>query len=198
MKNLILDLDQTLISAERYRRDYLDAPTPKGTKRFVIPGTYVLVTRPHLKEFLDFAFANFAVSVWTAASKSYGLWILGHVFPREHRRKIRYFFFSYHTRASERVRAGHKDLSLLWTNYKLKEFSRENTFIVDDNEEVCAANGSQCIDIAPWYFTQPEKNSRIFSEIRTREKRFREKIFANSHAGEAGENVFARKILPKI
>lgn len=157
MKNLVLDLDQTLISTEHFKEEWLKRPPPRGTKRYVIPGTFVVVTRPHLREFLDYVFANFRVSVWTAASKSYGLWILRHVFPRVHRLKLRYFFFSYHTLASERRRGGHKDLSLLWETYGLPEFSRKNTVIVDDNDEVCRVNApNTCINVTPWYFDRED------------------------------------------
>ena len=71
MKNrlLILDLDECLFhsvyksefSSQSY--DYL-----KGSFE-ILDGMYRTMFRPHLQEFLEFAFENFDVAVWTAAAK---------------------------------------------------------------------------------------------------------------------------------
>ena len=39
-------------------------------------GTYIICERPHLSDFMDWLFKNFNVSVWTAASKDYALFII--------------------------------------------------------------------------------------------------------------------------
>jgi len=75
--NLLLDLDQTVISAET-----MEELGPKQKKRAELfraddmDGYYTVCSRPHLQQFLDYAFENFNVTVWTAASKDYALFII--------------------------------------------------------------------------------------------------------------------------
>ena len=50
--------------------------TPPFSPQEKKDGHYKVFERPGLQEFLDYLFANFNVSVWTAASKSYALFII--------------------------------------------------------------------------------------------------------------------------
>lgn len=71
---LILDLDNTLISAvhEAYVRDCLDYPSDF----MALDDTYHVNMRPHLHTFMEYAFSNWTVALWTAASMDYALVIL--------------------------------------------------------------------------------------------------------------------------
>jgi RNA polymerase II subunit A small phosphatase-like protein len=82
-KLLILDLDETLIHSETFPgSDYLD----EGTYDFsfaIDSGAwsssshhYYTRKRPFLDEFLEYAFSNFKVGVWTAADMDYASIIL--------------------------------------------------------------------------------------------------------------------------
>jgi hypothetical protein len=76
--NVVLDLDQTLVSAEDWNtQDF--KKYKKKAKKFQfhdMDGYYIVFERPNLQSFLDYLFANFNVSVWTAASKASRLGIL--------------------------------------------------------------------------------------------------------------------------
>lgn len=66
-KLLILDMDETLLhSATEYQLE--------GDYDFKISlgdGTYFVRKRPHLDKFLDYAFENFKVAIWTAGGEEY-------------------------------------------------------------------------------------------------------------------------------
>lgn len=59
---LILDIDETLLYADK-----------EGLERLAdfYVGNYRIYLRPHLQTFLDYAFENFDVAVWTSSSASY-------------------------------------------------------------------------------------------------------------------------------
>lgn len=128
--NCILDLDSTLIFSiahksepSRYNNlslEYVDSPY------------YRIYLRPNLDNFLDFVFENFNVSIWTAASQDYALFIIENILLRKKDRIFDYIFFNYHTQISEDKYKTPKKLDLLWNEFKLKGYDKTNTFIVDD------------------------------------------------------------------
>ena len=95
--NVVLDLDQTLISAEDW--DSKDFKKHKNkAKKFEfhdMDGYYIVFERPNLQSFLDYLFANFNVSVWTAASKDYALFIIDKIILSKPGRHLDWIFFSY-------------------------------------------------------------------------------------------------------
>ena len=147
-KNIILDLDETLINAnyiedfdtEEYKRIYRETLSKsKNPFEFkVMQEYYIVFKRPYLDEFLDYIFKNFNVSVWTAASKDYALWIIKNYIIKDTNRKLDFIFFSYHCTYShkESESKGSKDLSLLWKDFQLSNYNENNTIIIDDNSEV--------------------------------------------------------------
>ena len=86
-KLLILDLDETLIHSESFPgKDYLDKESYDFS--FALGGGawstnkeyyYYTKKRPFLKEFMEYAFENFKVGIWTAADRDYASIILGEV-----------------------------------------------------------------------------------------------------------------------
>jgi TFIIF-interacting CTD phosphatase-like protein len=152
-KNLIFDLDETIISA--ISRDEFDSQ--KHTKLFKIfdmkdmDGYYYVFSRPGLQELLDYVFKNFNVSVWTAASKDYALFIIDKIILCKPERKLDYIFFSYHCDVSKNRKNGIKDLSILWDIYNLNNYNKYNTIIVDDNADVNATG--YCIPIKEFIAT---------------------------------------------
>ena len=93
---LFLDLDQTIISAEA-SEDFNFVKHHKKIKKFHyenMEGYYLIFSRPNLQEFLDYIFKNFNVSVWTAASKDYALFIIDKIILKDlPERKLDYIFF---------------------------------------------------------------------------------------------------------
>ncbi len=156
--NVILDLDQTLISAIDYK-EY----TKKDKKRKALfkshdmSDHYIVFERPGLQQFLDFLFENYNVSVWTAASRLYATFIIQDIIlQNKPNRKLDWIFYSYHCDISqdETKSGGTKDLSLLWKQFKLKGFNSKNTVILDDYDEVYDTQPGNCIIANPFEVTE--------------------------------------------
>ncbi len=160
--HIFLDLDQTLISAEP-TEEYDFKKNENKAKKFLshdMDKMYIVFERPGLQEFLDYLFKNFDVSIWTAASKDYALFIIDKIIcPKSKRdsRKLNFIFFSYHCGYSEKNIGNIKKLSLLWDVYGFKDFEKDNTFILDDNTEVYKGQEDNCILVKPFEFN--EENS---------------------------------------
>jgi TFIIF-interacting CTD phosphatase-like protein len=156
MINILLDLDNTIISSlssSEERKGH-----KKKMSKFVwenMDGEYKVFERPGLQSFLDFLFANFNVSVWTAASKSYALFIIDNFILIKPERKLDYIFFSYHCKESRKKQSTQKKLEMLWNRYNLKGrnyYNKDNTLIIDDHPEVFEAQPENCIRIKPFEF----------------------------------------------
>lgn len=144
-KNVLLDLDNTLICAEP-TEDIFNIPNVEKkiveytmdvpVNYYNMDDYYLVFERPYLQEFLDFLFENYNVSIWTAASKDYALFIIDNIISRPNR-NIDYIFFSYHCNLSKKKYNGRiKDLSMLWDQYKLPGYEPDNTIIIDDYNKV--------------------------------------------------------------
>ena len=151
-KNLILDLDETLISAvseEEYNPKKYDKK--KAKFRFKCMDSYYIVFyRPGLDKFLRYIFKNFNVSIFTAASKDYALFIIENIVLEQKDRELDYIFFSYHCDISKKIKNGIKDLSILWDVYKLDGYNKYNTIIIDDNPDV--KKTGYCIQVPEFNF----------------------------------------------
>lgn len=66
---LILDLDNTLIAA--VHKDYLDGVYKYPSDFMVINDEIHVNMRPNLHYFMEYAFTNWRVALWTAASEEY-------------------------------------------------------------------------------------------------------------------------------
>lgn len=165
--NFILDLDQTIISAEA-TEEYDFKKNKAKSKKFVfhdMDGYYIVFERPGLQKFLQYLFDNYNVSVWTAASKDYALFIINKiVLAGNPHRKLDYVFFSYHCDVSSDKKKGTKDLSMLWDVYKLPGYSVENTVILDDYDEVHNTQPKNCIIAVPFEFTETGSEGDTFLE----------------------------------
>lgn len=152
--NILLDLDNTLISSlssdeeQPYHKKHM-----KKYKWKDMDGYYKVFERPGLQNFLDFLFKNFNVSVWTAASKSYALFIIDHFLLTGHpERKLDYIFFSHHCKQSKKHMASQKHLDMLWSEFNLAGYDKNNTFIIDDHPEVYSTQPNRCIKVHPFEF----------------------------------------------
>ena len=154
--NIILDLDQTLVSAEM--SDSFDFKKYKKKSNLFdfedMDGYYIVFARPHLQEFLDYLFANFNVSVWTAASKDYALFIINKFILTKPERKLDFIFFSYHCSLSKKEDKGLKGLCMLWDTFKIQRYNSTNTLIIDDNIDVKKIQTCNCYMIKPFEFTE--------------------------------------------
>lgn len=155
--NIILDLDQTIISGEANEEFDHKKNKNKITKfKFEnMENYYIIFERPYLQKFLDFIFKNFNVSIWTAASKDYALFIIDKIILRgKKNRKIDYIFFSYHCNISKKLKRGSKMLCLYKDFYDIPQYNLDNTFILDDfKKDVYNRQKFNCILVPPFEFT---------------------------------------------
>lgn len=165
--NVILDLDQTLISAEA-DEEYDFEKNKEKAKLFEfedMDGYYIVFARPGLQEFLDYLFANFNVSVWTAASKDYALFIIEKmILANKDNRKLDWIFFSYHCDLSEEHKGSSKDLSTIWDVHGIEGYGKDNTVILDDYDEVYNAQPGNCVVAPPFEFTEEGSEHDSFLE----------------------------------
>lgn len=161
--NFIFDLDQTIISGEP-REEYDFEKNKKKASKFrfeIMENYYIIFERPYLQQFLTFIFKNFNVSIWTAASKDYALFIIEKIIIAGNKdRKLDYIFFSYHCGLSKKYKKdSSKELSILWNKYKLPGYNENNVVIFDDYfEDVHKNQKENCIIAKPFEFKDEDSN----------------------------------------
>jgi len=175
--NLFLDIDQTLIAAVPFEPDEDDDEDDDETYDFRkfkekakqfdfenMDSVYIIFERPHLQTFLDYVFKEYNTSIYTAASKSYGLFIIENIICPDDKpeRKLDYTFFSYHCSLSSKLKNGTKDLSMLWDIYKDPVYTKDSTIILDDYIEVYNTQPNNCIQAPPFHFTKKGSEKDTF------------------------------------
>jgi len=152
-KNIILDLDQTLIYSE-FTKDFKKS---SKTDKFVhkkLDSDYITFERPYLQVFLDYIFKKYNVAIWTAANKSYAVAIINKFILVKPGRKLDFVFYSDHCDMSKKQKRGLKGLSILWEYFAIRGYNEENTFIVDDNNEVNRIQKKNCYHIPPFDYNK--------------------------------------------
>ena len=166
LPNLIFDLDQTLISAEASEEMDFKKYKEKSDKfrSDDMDGYYMVYSRPYLQEFLDYAFKNFNITIWTAASKDYALFIIEKIIlNNQPERKLDFIFFSYHCDLSKKKKKYSKELCMLWDIHKLPGYSCKNTVILDDYKaDVHKCQPNNCIIAPPFEFTKQDSENDTF------------------------------------
>ena len=200
--NIFLDLDQTIISGEVLKEEEDDDEEDEiydieNNKTKAInfnfhnmENYYVIFERPGLQKFLDYIFKNCNVSIWTAASKDYGLFIAEKFILAGHpERKLDFMFFNYHCKISEEIGKGTKDLSLLWNFYKIPGYNKNNTYIIDDYDHVFETQPHNTIISPPFRFNDKDsENDEFLPELCRRLKGLRKEMIA-------GDNVHSIRII---
>uniref|UniRef100_A0AAU7SSF6 Haloacid dehalogenase-like hydrolase n=1 Tax=Heteronotia binoei irido-like virus TaxID=3141948 RepID=A0AAU7SSF6_9VIRU len=150
--NVILDLDETIINTHLSRTF-----TPRHFKRAklfhykMMSKKYIVIARPGLEAFLDWLFANFTVSVWTAATRAYAFFVIKYFIMNNPNRVPLYIFSSEHCCASQKKGKSHKDLSILYKRFP-HQYSPHNTVIIDDREDICEHQKKNSYCIPPFFF----------------------------------------------
>ena len=171
--NLFLDIDETLLHASsigEYNEFMKEEGSEDKRSKFTVhemDESYVIFERPGLQEFLDFVFENFNVSIWTAASKDYALFILRNIIRKNKpKRQVDWFFFSYHCKRSIKLKGSTKNLNMLWDDFKLYGYNIKNTVIIDDNCGVYDAQPNNCIAVRPFLVADDgSENDTQLSEL---------------------------------
>ena len=154
--NIVLDLDQSMICSEDFK-EFDTIKYKNKMKNFAYEDfdkDYRIFERPNLQIFLDYLFANFNVSVWTAASKDYALFIIDKIILRNKSRKLDHILFGYHCDISDNVKGNTKNLSMFEDYFKGSKYREDNTYIIDDYIEVYNTQPDHCFLIKPFEFTK--------------------------------------------
>lgn len=134
---LILDLDETLIWATD------SDPGRQGD--FRVAG-YSVTKRPFLNEFLDYAFEDFDIAVWTSATGRYARPIVAEVFRGRARLKFVWLRHKCTPRLNpDTQQAFHlKDLRKV----RRRGYDLERVLIVDDSPETARRNYGNLLQVA--------------------------------------------------
>lgn len=180
--NIVLDLDNTLLSAVPLEDLKTDKKTKEKMKEFThynMDDYYIIFERPGLQKFLDYIFKHFNVSIFTLASKSYALWIVDNIILKKDKpkRKVDYIFFSYHSNWSKSKSSNKnlKSMEMLWTTFGLDhQFNSNNTFIIDDLPEINKTQPCNSIKIKAFEFE--DEDSPDDEELKILKKRLKKLI----------------------
>lgn len=169
--NVILDLDNTLISAEALEEfPFEEKGIKEKAKNFTIhdmDGYYIVFERPNLQIFLDWLFENYNVAVWTAASKDYALFIIDQIILKKPNRKLDFILFSYHCDISRKKYKYSKQLKLIFDVFKIDNYNDNNTIIIDDYDEVYKCQTSNCIPVKAFnILAQDSEKDNEFKKIK--------------------------------
>ena len=152
-KNIVLDLDQTLIYSE-LMKDLKASPKMEKFIYVQLDKDYITFARPHLQQFLDYIFKMYNVSIWTAANKPYAIAIIKKFILVKPGRKLDFVFYSDHCSLSKAQKRGLKGLDILWDYFKMKKYDETNTLIIDDNHEVNNIQKKNCYHIPEFNYNK--------------------------------------------
>jgi len=149
--NIILDLDNTILSAEALT----DFPFHKEGMRekalqFAIhdmDNYYIIFERPGVQDFLDWLFKYYNVAVWTAATKDYALFVVERIILKKPNRQLKFIMFSHHCDISYDKYKADKRLKLVFDDFKIDGFEPDNTLIIDDRKDVWKIQPNNAIHI---------------------------------------------------
>jgi TFIIF-interacting CTD phosphatase-like protein len=156
--NCVLDLDNSIISSLSLREiKKMKNINARKLTYHTMEGYYRVYSRPYLKEFLEYLFENFDVSVWTAASRDYASFIIDNIIiDGKKDRKIKMFLYDNNCDESQKMynENSPKDLRYL---YNFNGYHKCNTIIIDDLADVFKANPKQTIR-APYFDAKKDES----------------------------------------
>ncbi len=160
--NIILDLDNTILCSltpkevKDIKEDYLNNLKHTNFKRY-----YKIFHRPYLQEFLDYIFNNFNVSVWTAGSKDYCLFIVENIIYEKPNRQLKLILYDSNCNESEKKFKTDtpKDLRYI---FKFDGFNKNNSFIVDDLIDVYKYNKDNVLRAKYFDVLNPKSVNDVF------------------------------------
>jgi len=110
--------------------------------------------RPGLDQFIEFCFTHFqSVSLWTAGTQEYADFIARSLAPKGF--QFLFVLSRMHCRDHPSLEGTLvKDMHDLWNSDIAKTFqiNEDNCFIIDDNEDYCAANPKNAIVVKTWKY----------------------------------------------
>ena len=145
---LVVDLNGLLV--DRRMAPFVE---PDGTKRApdAAFGKFLIYNRPHMSEFVAWAFEHFTVGVWSSAQQHNAKTLVSHIWG-EHRDKLAFVWGQdkcTHVGAMDPAKPRSKpillkDLRKLWAVPSFKRFGPRNTLLLDDSPYKAAMNPEYC------------------------------------------------------
>ena len=145
---LVVDLNGLLV--DRRMTPFVE---PDGTKRApdAAFGKFLIYNRPHMSEFVAWAFEHFTVGVWSSAQQHNAKTLVSHIWG-EHRDKLAFVWGQdkcTHVGAMDPAKPRSKpvllkDLRKLWAVPSFKRFGPRNTLLLDDSPYKAAMNPEYC------------------------------------------------------
>jgi hypothetical protein len=167
-RNVILDLDETCISAVNYK----DLPSSEETRKDLFEAfsstkisfvnknhtfKYQVFERPDLQKFLTWLFRFFNVGVLTYGRDPYAIEIVKNIILKNHPERHLVFYLSYnyedhknaykHSETKELTYPGRKNLRYLFERIRPFNFYPCNTILMDDQEDIRDVNFHNCISV---------------------------------------------------
>jgi len=170
--NVCLDLDETLICSIPFNK--VPQIIPKWLSKFTThkmffgddPTKYdfLVIERPGLQNFLNWLSENFKITIWSAASPDYVLFIKKHIFGK---RKVQKSYTSDDCKRSQKKYGEEfiKNIELLWDVDDLKGFGPANTLIIDDLKCNTATQPHNSIRIGKFTVNFKDKKSLKDKEL---------------------------------
>jgi TFIIF-interacting CTD phosphatase-like protein len=160
LENVILDLDETILSSERISEfiRYNDSSLLDKLEYTLVDDEYITFSRPLLTEFLNYLFDNYNVAVWTAATDDYAKFMVEHLILTKPDRKLDFIFHRNHCKKSNRLYGGDKNLNMIWDT--IPGYNKYNSVLIDDLETTYHLQPRNVIQAIPFRFDnkQPEND----------------------------------------
>ena len=163
LTHVILDLDNTIICS-KYTTEKItpeDITRLSGLDQHNMDDYYNIYERPGLQEFLDYLFDTYSVSVFTAASKDYAVYIIDKFILNKPDRKLDYIFWSYHCLISKnKYKGNNKRLLMLSEVFDLGDsYPLESTVLIDDLTDWGKDQPENVINIVPFEVDDKESHN---------------------------------------
>ena len=145
---LILDLDETLIHTENVPYEYTDQYDYDFKFNGRGKSLFYTKKRPYLEQFLDYAFENFDVAIWTAAGEDYAKEIIRNIGILES--SLNFFYTK--DKCTIKLSLDYSDYYGVKNLNKLKKggYDLDRVLIVDDIRETAVNNYGNLILIKPF------------------------------------------------
>lgn len=174
--NIILDLDNTLISAVELDgyNEKTNLEKSRKFESFDVDNYYKVFKRPNVDKFIKFLFENCKhVSVWSAGTKDYVLKIVDELFIKKGYHP-HFVFFLYHCNLSDKNHKGIKDLDMVVKHFK---YDKDKTYIVDDLDDVIHINKQNSFHIKDFeYYNKNSENDKELLRIMEKIKKINNQI----------------------
>lgn len=165
VRNVILDLDNTILHSVPIDEIDLLGDRAQGLKYIDMENYYRVFSRPDLDEFLDFLFEHFDVTVWTAGSLSYCMFIIRNVILVGDRKDKDLKLILYDKNCEDSQRFFNKK-SVKHLNYLFhlhpEAYDMNDTILIDDNTSTWYENRRNVLLAPPFDIMHNIENEHDF------------------------------------